>query len=96
MTKKLKRMIHLAICRISSKTSVLALLMMAFTAPSFAQGLVKGVVIDTSGEPVIGASVVQKDNRKNATITDLDGNFSLKMPDGKGTLVISYVGMKEK
>ena len=96
MTKKLKEMILLAICRKSSKTSVLALLMMAFTMPAFAQGLVKGTVVDTGGEPVIGATVVQKDNRKNATITDLDGNFSLKMPNGKGTVVVTYVGMIEK
>ena len=96
MTKKLKEMIYLAMCRISSKASVLALLMMVFTMPTFAQDLVKGNVIDSSGEPVIGASIVQKDNRTNGTITDLDGNFSLKLPGGKGTIVITYVGMKEK
>ncbi len=96
MTKKLKEMICLAVCKIASKTSVLALLMTAFASPAFAQGLVKGTVVDTSGETVIGASVVQKDNRKNATITDIDGNFSLKIPEGKATLVITYVGMKEK
>ena len=96
MTKKLKVMINLVMSKKLSKTSVLALLMMVFAAPSFAQGLVKGVVIDSSGEPIIGATVVQKDNRKNATITDIDGNFSLNMPDGKGTIVVSYIGMKEK
>lgn len=48
---------------------------------------------DTSGEPVIGASVVEKGNTTNGTITDLDGNFSIKV-DGKKTLVISYIGMK--
>ena len=48
---------------------------------------------DTSGEPVIGASVVEKGNTTNGTITDLDGNFSIKI-DGKKTLVISYIGMK--
>ena len=96
MTKKLKEMIHLANCKIVSKTSVLAVLMMVFAIPAFAQGLVKGNVIDSSGEAVIGASVVQKDNRKNATITDIDGNFSLKLPSGKATLVVSYIGMKEK
>jgi len=39
-------------------------------------------VKDTSGEPVIGASVVEKGNTTNGTITDLDGNFSIKI-DGK-------------
>lgn len=54
---------------------------------------VKGNVKDTSGEPIIGASVVEKGNNSNGTITDLDGNFSIKL-DGKKTLVISYIGMK--
>ena len=96
MTKKLKKMIDLAICKRLSKTSVLALLMAAFAMPAFAQELVKGNVIDSSGESVIGASIFQKDNRKNASITDIDGNFSLKLPGGKGTIIVTYVGMKEK
>ncbi|WP_418214550.1 SusC/RagA family TonB-linked outer membrane protein [Bacteroides difficilis] len=53
----------------------------------------KGNVKDTTGEPVIGASIVEKGNTTNGTITDLDGNFSLKI-DGKKTIVISYIGMK--
>ncbi len=100
MTKKLKEMMSLAMSRMSSKTSVLAFLMLVFTMPAFAQqqqqGVVKGVVVDTSGETVIGASVVQKGNRTNGTITDLDGNFSLRLPGGRGTVIVSYVGMKEK
>ena len=47
----------------------------------------KGYVGDENGEPVIGASVVEKGNTTNGTITDLDGNFSIKV-DGKKTLVI--------
>ena len=54
---------------------------------------VKGTVIDSQGETVIGASVVEKGNVKNATITDLDGNFTLKVTKGK-LLVISFVGME--
>ena len=50
---------------------------------------VKGTVIDSQGETVIGASVVEKGNVKNATITDLDGNFTLKVAKGK-LLVISF------
>jgi len=96
MTKKLKEMMDLAMRRISSKTSVLALLMMVFVIPALAQDLVKGTVIDNNGDAVIGATVVQKDDKKNATITDLDGNFTLRLPDGKGTILVSYVGMKER
>ena len=96
MTKNLKEMLVLATCRKSPKTSILVLLLMLFALPSFAQELVKGTVLDNNGDAVIGATVVQKDNKQNATITDLDGNFSIKLPGGKGTVVISYVGMKEK
>lgn len=42
---------------------------------------VKGVVNDAMG-PVIGASVVEKGNATNGTITDIDGNFSLKVRFG--------------
>lgn len=53
----------------------------------------KGTVKDKTGETVIGASVVQKGNTGNGTITDIDGNFTLSVP-ANSTLVISYVGMK--
>ena len=53
---------------------------------------VKGVVNDAMG-PVIGASVVEKGNTGNGTITDIDGNFSLNVPSNS-TLVISFVGYK--
>lgn len=51
---------------------------------------VKGLVKDTSGEVVIGASVLEK-GTTNGVITDLDGNFVLNV-SSKGTLVVSYVG----
>lgn len=41
---------------------------------------VTGTVTDKTGETVIGASVVQKGNTSNGTITDIDGNFSLSVP----------------
>lgn len=53
---------------------------------------VKGTVKDKTGETVIGASVVQKGNTSNGTITDIDGNFSLTVPSN-ATLIFSYVGM---
>ena len=74
--------------------SLLLILFSAISLSVSAQTItVKGNVKDTSGEPVIGASVVEKGNTTNGTITDLDGNFSIKV-DGKKTLVISYIGMK--
>ncbi|MCQ2220035.1 MAG: TonB-dependent receptor [Prevotella sp.] len=78
------------------KPLCLLVVMLTMSLQLLAQDKVQGTVVDNNGEPVIGASIVQKDNRKNATITDLDGNFSLNIPGGKGTLVVSYIGMKEK
>ena len=55
---------------------------------------VTGVVVDDAGEEVIGATVVVKGNEQHGTITDIDGKFSLQVPDLQVTLVFSYVGMK--
>ena len=57
-----------------------------------AQTTAKGTVTDQTGEPVIGATVVEKGNPKNAAVTDFDGNFTLKLQHGK-TIVVSYIGM---
>lgn len=65
------------------------LLMIPFGA--FAQqGMVTGQVVDEKGESVIGATVQVK-GTSDGTITDFDGNFSLKAKVGN-TLVVSYVG----
>lgn len=50
---------------------------------------VKGVVKDTSGEPIIGASVLEK-GTTNGIITDLDGNFSLQAKKGSVLVVFLY------
>ena len=52
---------------------------------------VSGTVIDETGEPVIGASVVEKANVKNGTITNMDGKFMLKVREG-AVLTFSYIG----
>lgn len=51
---------------------------------------VKGVVNDVLG-PIIGASIIEKGSTGNGTITDMDGNFSLKVPSN-GTIIISFIG----
>lgn len=55
---------------------------------------VTGVVSDTNGEPIIGASVVEK-GTSNGTITDLDGKFTIEVNAG-ATLNISYIGYKNQ
>ena len=51
---------------------------------------VTGMVKDASGEPIIGASVVEA-GTTNGIVTDLDGNFKLNV-SAKGSLKISFIG----
>lgn len=61
---------------------------------AYAQNItVKGHVKDATGLEVIGANVVEKGNPTNGTITDLDGNFTLNVPQG-ATLTVSFIGYK--
>lgn len=57
---------------------------------AFAQNRVTGVVTDKTGEPLIGVNVLEK-GTTNGTVTDIDGKFTVDMPQGK-TLVFSFIG----
>ncbi len=68
--------------------TMLLALMVSLT--SWAQGI-SGTVVDDNGDAVIGASVVEKGNPQKGTITDFDGNFTIRVNEGT-TLVVSYIG----
>ena len=74
------------------------LMLFAFSMMLYAQdGIsVKGTVIDSNGEPLIGATVAVKGKPSLVTVTDIDGNFNIKVPSESSTLVITYVGMQAK
>lgn len=55
---------------------------------------IKGQVVDTKGESLIGVNVLEK-NTSNGTITDYDGNFTLNISPG-AVLVFSYIGYESK
>ena len=57
-------------------------------------GQVKGVVRDAMGEPVIGATVAEEGNLKNAVVTDMNGAFTLNMSGKSHRVQVSYVGME--
>ena len=64
--------------KVKNMRSWLLMLFAAISLGVSAQTItVKGNVKDTTGEPIIGASVVEKGNTTNGTITDLDGNYSI-------------------
>ena len=73
---------------------VCLLLLFALTSFSaFAQNTfnVKGTITSETGEGLPGASVILK-GTSTGTTTDVDGKYSLNVPDGSGTLVFTYIG----
>ncbi len=67
------------------------LLTVMLSIAAFAQNQTfTGTIVDVNGEPVIGATIVQK-GTSNTVVTDFDGNFSINAPAG-AELEISYVG----
>ncbi len=54
---------------------------------------VTGKVLDEKGEPLIGATIVLKDNSSIGTVADFDGFFTLEVPDQNAVLTVSYIGM---
>ncbi|MBO4578502.1 MAG: carboxypeptidase-like regulatory domain-containing protein, partial [Paludibacteraceae bacterium] len=58
-----------------------------------AQMKVKGTVLDENGDGAIGAAV-QVEGTTVGTVTDFDGQFEITVPEGKKSLVISYLGYK--
>ena len=56
---------------------------------------VKGHVVDEFGEPMIGVTV-KVDGTVGGVISDLDGNFSITLPNGKKSITLSYAGYKTK
>lgn len=74
---------------------VLLLLLVLSSLGAVAQMKVSGTVIDDTGEPVAYASVLVK-NTTTGTLTDLDGKFTVTVPEGNNVLVISYTGLPTK
>lgn len=80
--------------RLVKKTFV-ALFLSMLCLVSFAQSRnVTGVVLDNRGDPVIGANIKVVGNSTIGTITDIDGNFSLSIPNTAKQLEVSFIGMQ--
>lgn len=75
---------------------LLAVLTICFTATAVAQGTVKGKVVDAENNgPLIGATV-SVSGTTLGTVTDIDGNFVLKLTSSKATLEFKYLGYQDK
>lgn len=71
------------------------LLTVTFSLSICAQNIsVSGTVVDDTGEPLLGATVMQK-GTQHGVATDLDGNFTISVP-AKAVLVVSYIGYDNK
>ena len=79
----------------SWKIPTLIFLMLFCCVTASAQSFTaKGVVVDSNGVPVPGAGVQIQGNENVGAITDLDGNFSLTVPNENAILVFSFIGME--
>jgi len=67
----------------------------AFAISMVAQKTVSGTVIDADGLPLIGATVIEKENQSNGTTTDIDGKYSIQVKNN-ATLIFSSVGFNSQ
>jgi CarboxypepD_reg-like domain/TonB-dependent Receptor Plug Domain len=74
------------------KTTLLFYIIFIAVTSSFSQGTIRGKVSDKTGETLIGVTVALKSNPSMGTVSDFDGNFSLKLADSSTQVItISYV-----
>ena len=79
-------------CTIAKRLwSLLLFCMLALQITAQQTSTITGLVLDASGEPIIGASVLVK-GTSNGSITDLDGKFTLSNVPTNGTISVSYIG----
>jgi iron complex outermembrane recepter protein len=76
-------------------TGIITFLLLAFQWAAAQTGSVKGTVKDAAGNPLSGASVTVA-GRKSGTVTDANGAYMVKLPPGKYTVVVSYVGQSQQ
>ena len=76
----------------SSRVYMTGLLLGAVVSANAQTANVKGMVTDSSGEPVIGATVKVKGSSNIGTVTNMDGDFTLNGVQKGQTLIITYIG----
>jgi len=80
----MKKLLYLTICTLLSATA-------------WAQDLtVNGTVTDPEGEVLIGVNIFVSDQRTIGTVTDIDGNYTIEVPEAQDTLVFSYTGFETR
>lgn len=77
------------------KLSLVLSLVLFTVGFALAQRTVTGTITDDGGEPLIGASILVK-GTSTGTVTDIDGKYSVELPDGTAALVVSYTGFETR
>lgn len=81
------------ISRVFMLKSILCILLISMGSQALAQSLqLSGTVQDAAGQPLPGATVLEK-GTSNGAVTDIDGNYSLKVKE-EATIVVSFLGYK--
>lgn len=79
---------------LNKKLKVILLCFIVAIGGAYAQTInISGVVVDETGETIIGATIISKENSKNGTVTNFEGKFSLEVSDSNPKIIVSYVGM---
>ena len=73
------------------KLLLLVFIPLLFGMSAWAQTTVKGVVVDSSNQPLMGAGIIQVGKNANGTVSDIDGNFSINVPSS-ASLQVSCIG----
>ncbi|MEM1356788.1 MAG: carboxypeptidase-like regulatory domain-containing protein [Bacteroidota bacterium] len=73
------------------QVTITALILVISGGLLFGQGTLTGTVTDSQGEGLIGASILIR-STSSGTVTDFDGNYTVAVPTGEQTIVISYTG----
>ena len=81
--------------RIRMKRTLASLALLLCSGVMLAQSQKTGVITDTSGEPLIGVTVMEE-GTNNGTVTDANGRYSLTTTRGNSKLKISYVGYEDQ
>lgn len=77
------------------KVLITIFILCIFTLSSFAQSTITGIVKDISGDPLPGVTISVKESPKIGTVTNIDGQYSITIPD-QSVLIFSYIGMKSQ
>jgi|GEM_PF-2588856 len=70
-------------------------ILLLLTVSTFGQITISGIITDHNGEPLIGAAIKVKETSKYGTTTNIDGTYSLLVPDSTITLLYTYTGFKD-